>query len=320
MRPTNPLSHELPGRSRKGSIEGLQPAQAAPSGPTIFFLATESDLARRGSTTIHDTTSISPSKDSRTGRSRDAEPKSSKTLARTPPARPTSHRRSTLKPRSVEELRVEALRQLQQQHQQNATSSEASAGFLTPSLPASQNPSLPDSPKSLSPRSLSKLDEPYGNDGASSHAIESSDDEEQDDAQPRSTESLDNSAPQLIMPSIRMPSRRPFTERGKQIDRFKIMVVGSKGRTSCGRSNTNVPLTRKQVLARHHSSNQSCNCARISSMSTLWQAIMHRCRGPELQRMQMPSTRHTLVHGRIPAGGLKWTRVVFSGGEKVWVI
>jgi hypothetical protein len=31
------------------------------------------------------------------------------------------------------------------------------------------------------------------------------------------------------MPSIRMPSRRPFTQRGKQLGRFKVMVAGRKG-------------------------------------------------------------------------------------------
>lgn len=37
------------------------------------------------------------------------------------------------------------------------------------------------------------------------------------------------SAPQLIMPSIRMPSRRPFTEEGKRIGRLKVLVAGDSG-------------------------------------------------------------------------------------------
>lgn len=31
------------------------------------------------------------------------------------------------------------------------------------------------------------------------------------------------------MPSITMPSRRPFTDRGKRLGRFKILVAGRKG-------------------------------------------------------------------------------------------
>jgi hypothetical protein len=37
-------------------------------------------------------------------------------------------------------------------------------------------------------------------------------------------------ASQLIMPSIKMPSRRPFTERGKAMGRFKVLLAGSPGR------------------------------------------------------------------------------------------
>jgi hypothetical protein len=32
------------------------------------------------------------------------------------------------------------------------------------------------------------------------------------------------------MPSLSMPSRRPFTERGKQMGRLKIAVAGANGR------------------------------------------------------------------------------------------
>ncbi|ORY69908.1 putative Septin-7 [Pseudomassariella vexata] len=37
------------------------------------------------------------------------------------------------------------------------------------------------------------------------------------------------SAPQLVMPSIKMPSRRPFTENGKSIGRLKILIAGDSG-------------------------------------------------------------------------------------------
>jgi hypothetical protein len=48
---------------------------------------------------------------------------------------------------------------------------------------------------------------------------------EDDDAQPN----LEESAPQLIMPSIKMPSRRPFTEKGKNMGRLKILIAGRSG-------------------------------------------------------------------------------------------
>ncbi|KAK0646309.1 hypothetical protein B0T16DRAFT_328701 [Cercophora newfieldiana] len=37
------------------------------------------------------------------------------------------------------------------------------------------------------------------------------------------------SAPQLIMPSIKMPSRRPFTDEGKSMGRLKVLVAGDSG-------------------------------------------------------------------------------------------
>ena len=37
------------------------------------------------------------------------------------------------------------------------------------------------------------------------------------------------SAPQLIMPSIKMPSRRPFTPEGKSMGRLKVLLAGASG-------------------------------------------------------------------------------------------
>jgi GTP-binding protein EngB required for normal cell division len=37
------------------------------------------------------------------------------------------------------------------------------------------------------------------------------------------------SPPQLVMPSIKMPSRRPFTEDGKRMGRLKVLIAGDSG-------------------------------------------------------------------------------------------
>ncbi|KAF2461364.1 hypothetical protein BDY21DRAFT_368610 [Lineolata rhizophorae] len=39
----------------------------------------------------------------------------------------------------------------------------------------------------------------------------------------------DDGMPQLVMPSIKMPSRRPFTAKGKGMGRLKVMVAGEAG-------------------------------------------------------------------------------------------
>lgn len=87
----------------------------------------------------------------------------------------------------------------------------------------SQGLSLPSSPKSTSTHSSRPLDED-SLDEAANQAILSS---EEDEA--HSASALQDSAPQLIMPSIQMPSRRPFTERGKATGRLKILIAGDSG-------------------------------------------------------------------------------------------
>lgn len=67
-----------------------------------------------------------------------------------------------------------------------------------------------------------------------SQALSMSQDLEHMDA----SEMMDSgSAPQLVMPSIKMPSRRPFTDGGKRIGRLKVLVAGDSGKyrdVTCG--------------------------------------------------------------------------------------
>ena len=63
-------------------------------------------------------------------------------------------------------------------------------------------------------------------DDVASQAIVSSGDEEGNDGH----DLFDSgSAPQLVMPSIKMPSRRPFTEKGKNMGRLKVLIAGDSG-------------------------------------------------------------------------------------------
>ena len=85
--------------------------------------------------------------------------------------------------------------------------------------------SAPSSPKSVSMRSFRPSDDDDFE--AGSQAIASSEDEAE--ALPIALASRDATAQQLIMPSITMPSRRPFTARGKNMGRLKVLVVGAAG-------------------------------------------------------------------------------------------
>lgn len=67
-------------------------------------------------------------------------------------------------------------------------------------------------------------------DDTQSQAITSGGEEEDEEQQHAGfrTEAR-GSAPELVMPSLAMPSRRPFTERGKQMGRLKVAVAGGSG-------------------------------------------------------------------------------------------
>lgn len=185
------------------------------SGPTTFFLASEADLDRRESVTLpsHDVSPV------RTLKETLEEVETTKSSSGKGPGRDGNRRRSTIKPRSIEGLRNEALASQLLQSQPPVRSTAATIRS------SSQEPSLPSSPKSLSSRSYSRSDGELTQDDSSSQAIASDEDEPIRDTDP----ALQDSAPQLIMPSIRMPSRRPFSDRGKQIGKFKILVAGTRG-------------------------------------------------------------------------------------------
>lgn len=130
-----------------------------------------------------------------------------------------SRRRQTIKPVDSG-LRESPLRPL---------GSDAASRPLTPlNLGNPDEPSsLPSSPKSVSNQSLRPLDDISITDETNSQVITSGDEDEGPRlrASPRPTPGVS----QLIMPSIRMPSRRPFTGRGKDMGRFKVLLAGAPG-------------------------------------------------------------------------------------------
>lgn len=145
-------------------------------------------------------------------------------------------RRSTLRPRpkiptrdssrgSIEQAPVntgDSSLYIPSQADNTAPSMSQSFASLSSQAPLS---SIPSSPKSFSNRSSRPSDEDSMDEGGS-QALASSED---DDVEPQCQSSMQDSAPQLIMPSIKMPSRRPFTERGKSLGRLKMLIAGDSG-------------------------------------------------------------------------------------------
>lgn len=131
----------------------------------------------------------------------------------------TSHRRSTLKP-------LEVSSHFKHDTPLQPPSDDASCP-LTPLNLSIQNGSLPSSPKSASINSLKPLDDISITDDLS-QAVASG----EEDNNPQEGPTFPDSISQLVMPSIRMPSRRPFTERGKAMGRLKLVLAGASGELS----------------------------------------------------------------------------------------
>lgn len=107
-------------------------------------------------------------------------------------------------------------------------STASSINLSQPLTPLKGSPhaasALPSTPRSGSPKSFRLSDEEVSvaSDTGSQAVASSSGDEDEEEAVPAAM-------PQLVMPSIAMPARRPFTERGRRMGRLRVMVVGSKG-------------------------------------------------------------------------------------------
>lgn len=91
----------------------------------------------------------------------------------------------------------------------------------------------PSTPRTGSPKSFRLSDEEISvasDTGSQAIAPSSGDEEDEVDED----EAVPAAMPQLVMPSIALPARRPFTERGRRMGRLKVMVVGPKrvGKTS----------------------------------------------------------------------------------------
>ncbi len=203
------------------------------------------------------------------------------------------------------------------------TSPSASESMMSQVSPL-QGLSLPSSPKSTSTHSSRPLDE-ESMDEATSQAIVSSEEEDE-----YSISGLQDSAPQLIMPSIQMPSRRPFTERGKATGRLKILIAGDSGMVPQGLARVAEMLIFSKELARRLSLNRSYKLVRI-----LFTLIHYLQAHPPLtsydhgdpkvadksRSAQIPhakSQKSMQAHGLIHLGGPKLKRAKFFANARAW--
>ncbi|KAJ4340381.1 hypothetical protein N0V95_007521 [Ascochyta clinopodiicola] len=224
-------------RSRKPSMDRA----AAPSNnsPTTFFLRSEQDM-EQSLAACQSTHSVARQRDSTYGVQSLADTLEAafgdegtttrkKVDARSyagshskHAARSASHGSSTDSTKSPESPSSSPLQKLKRKPSSRTTSTPLTPlNIDAPSpLPTSATPSTPTS---VSLHSLKLSDEGSVIDEAGSQAITSSG-EEEDDVETQ--QGASNSFPQLVMPSIQMPTRRPFTVNGKNMGKLKILVAG----------------------------------------------------------------------------------------------
>ena len=264
MRPGLGLDNNAgePSRPRKSSNAESTPVTGdrdrCSNPATTFFLSRDPDGGSRHQPAERPSTSSSPDSPLSSLQSiideADRSPKQSRARTADGPARSSSRRRSTIKPgtaflrrgSSSASASSSASPDVTKSTQPTLSDKEGRTGTCPSPLP-SREVSLPSSPKSVASRQSHSKSSSASEDGLSTSADEtgsqailsSGEDDDNEAGGERNTgaerphllaRDVQDSQPELIMPSIKMPSRRPFTQRGSRLGRFKIMVAGRKGR------------------------------------------------------------------------------------------
>ncbi|KAA8614754.1 CDC3 Septin family protein [Pyrenophora tritici-repentis] len=135
-----------------------------------------------------------------------------------------SHTSSTNSVPQLDKFQADAARKLKRGY--------SAHGSSTPlKLPGAEIPSphplsaLSSTPRSASITSLKLSDEEFAMDDVASQAVSSGGEDEES----VEIEQAPSSFPQLVMPVMQMPTRRPFTTRGKAMGKLKVMVAGETG-------------------------------------------------------------------------------------------
>lgn len=241
MRPLPGGSDTLPPpvkpRSRKSSMDHA--AARSSNGPTTFFMRSEQEMEqslaasqstdsirrRRDSTygvqSLADTLEAAFGAESTTANKKADKRSNAGTQSRRA-ARSGSHSSSADSAKPPESPLTSPTRKLKRKLSSRTTSTP-----LTPlNVDALPTSAIPSTPTSVSLHSLKLSDEGSVIDETGSQVITSSG-EEEDDVETQ--QGASNSFPQLVMPSIQMPTRRPFTTKGKNMGKLKVLVAGRAG-------------------------------------------------------------------------------------------
>ncbi|OJD29333.1 cell division protein gtp binding protein [Diplodia corticola] len=239
-------SSRLARKSSSGADHASNPAPpvaTGPTGPTSFFLCSEDEVQQ----SVHAASKYDSSRESTYGvqslddalgaafGDKGSRDQADKSTSPKPRCRADQAKRWS---KEVAQVQKELQDVMSGASRPQAPVRNLSAGTLSsqpPPLPLtpvqfelSSGPAsdLPSTPKSVSLKSFRLSDEESQADEAVSQAIVTSDEEDDGLAE---KEQVGDTVPQLVMPSIQMPKRRPFTEKGKTMGRLKVLIAGEPG-------------------------------------------------------------------------------------------
>ncbi|PYI22985.1 hypothetical protein BO99DRAFT_377416 [Aspergillus violaceofuscus CBS 115571] len=198
-------------------------------------------------------------------------------------ARQTIRRRSTLKPSDM--LTTSSIKPSRPSPEGLSSRPLTPLTFDNPD----DHSSLPSSPRSISNHSMRHLDDISITDDLSSQAVasgeeaeeeeEEEDDDDDDDDYRIAHYPVSDNTSQLIMPSIKMPSRKPFTDRGKALGRLKVLVAGASG---LGKSSLIQSIVQACDDIVHMDDVTSASPTRISRPSITSSRTSHNSRFPQV--------------------------------------
>lgn len=235
---------------RKQSITGTPPQRSGPGAPTTFFLRSEEEMNNAsgmedGQPTGMSTTAIQDSSYgvqsledaigsvfTENGQTEKDGHKSTVLGKRKSPKNPVHPKIIAAAQRIISSESPKAGSSLASSPSPISDRRSSQVSLSQPLTPFRLSPTpdsgAPSTPKTGSLKSFKLSDDESAADDAESQAVESGNEDEHATHE-ENPPAPAAKAPQLVMPSIKMPTRRPFTDRGKRIGKLKILVAGASG-------------------------------------------------------------------------------------------
>lgn len=236
------LPSSIKPRSRKSSVDHAAPV--ASNVPTSFFMRSEEELEQSlasssstqaqtrqrdshfGVQSLADTLEAAFGPETATAKQVGSHSSKQHGMVAT---RTCSHSSSASSGKPSDTLQTSPASKLKRKLPNHANYTPSTSHIVDASSPLPTS-GMSSTPSAVSLHSLKLSDDDSVADESASQAVMSSGEEE--GAETTTQQGSSGSFPQLVMPRIQMPSRRPFTTKGKAMGKLKVMLAGETGMLS----------------------------------------------------------------------------------------